>query len=779
MDRYELAAQGPENGLWDWDLTTNRLHYSPAWISMLGLAEGDCGSTAQEWFKRIHPEDLEPVKREIVAHLKAGSKQFEIQHRMLHQDGCYRWMSCRGVITRDDRGRAFRIGGCHVDITDEMVVDALTGLPNRILVLNRLSRSIEKARNQADFLYAVLVADLDLGETDSNRLGTLNRDFIMVSAARRLETALRTKEKPSHERRADLVARSGEEEFVILLEKLGELEDAKIVAERLLKVLLAPFTFDGQAVSLSASIGIALSATGYRNPEDALRDANTALYRAKSLGKSRCEVFDTAALLAEQNRHQLEKEFHGALHRKEFKVFYQPIISLTNNQIVGFEALVRWEHPSRGLIMPGEFIPIAEKTGFIIPLNHYVIQDSCRQLKTWQIDPRIPKHLWVSVNLSGRQFTQGSLVKEIRDALLDADLDPQGLMLELTEGIVMEDPEETKSVLMQLRVMGARIALDDFGTGYSSMAYLHRLPLDFLKIDRSFVRSMENTADALEIVRTIKALANQLGLRIIAEGIETTRQLELLRSMSCEFGQGFLYSKAVRAEDAESLLLKGFASREGVSLPVSSAEENKPGNSLQQAIPPMPDVLDPAQGYGWRRILPTAKKWIPLGLTVLILLSMGILLAAVNRWFSPPGFPAAADNPGKAVSSTENDQTPPARASQTAPAVVPKTAKVKAPESVYNYPVQHDHCLGSCKGTLRITRDAVLFVSENKKHSFELKHSQCSCVLDGDQLSVKTGSKVYNFKSAIAFTKDENRSHLLDIFQKISRFHPDGSSAAR
>ena len=511
MDRYELAAQGAENGLWDWDLTTNRIHYSPGWISMLGCAQSECSNTAAEWFKRIHPEDLETVRREIASHLKTASKQFEFRHRMLHQDGCYRWMSCRGVITRDDRGRPFRIAGCHVDITAEMVVDALTGLPNRLLLLNRLARSIEKARKQGDFIYAVLVLDLGLFEPGANALGRLHSDSIMVAAARRLETALRTKDSSGQERRADLVARSGAGEFIILLERLSELADAQLVAERLLKVILAPFTFDGHAVSLSASIGIALSATGYRNSEDALRDANTALHRAKSLGRSRCEVFDTAVLLSDQTRQQLEKDFHGALHRKEFQVYYQPILSLTTNQIAGFEALVRWEHPSRGLLMPGDFIPIAEKNGFIIPLNRWVMKDACLQLKTWQIDPRIPKNLWISVNLSAKQFSQSSLVKDIREILLDSNLDAQGLMLELTEGIVMEDPEETRNVLMQLRVMGTRIALDDFGTGYSSMAYLHRFPLDYLKIDRSFVMSIENTPDALEIVKTIKSLASPVG----------------------------------------------------------------------------------------------------------------------------------------------------------------------------------------------------------------------------------------------------------------------------
>ena len=365
MDRYELAAQGADNGLWDWDLTTSRLHYSPGWISMLGYSENECGSTSEEWFKRIHPEDLEPVQREIASHLEKGSAQFEIQHRMLHQDGCYRWMSCQGVITRDETGRPIRITGFHADITAEVAVDALTGLPNRHMLLNRLTRAIEMARKQEDFLYAILLVDMDLFESGVNRLETVNGDALITAAARRLESTLRTKDGFSREGRSDLVARSGSQEFIILLEGLSEAGEAKKVAGRLLKAILAPFAFNGRDVSLSASIGIALSATGYRNPEEALRDADAALYRAKSLGKSRCEVFDTAILETVKDRQELEKELHGALGRKEFLVFYQPIISLSSNRIEGLEALIRWKHPSRGMLSPMEFIPVAEKTGMI------------------------------------------------------------------------------------------------------------------------------------------------------------------------------------------------------------------------------------------------------------------------------------------------------------------------------------------------------------------------------------------------------------------------------
>ena len=434
MDRYELAAQGADKGLWDWDLTTSRLHYSPEWISMLGVSENECGSTSEEWFKRIHPEDLELVQREIASHLEKGSPQFEMQHRILHHDGCYRWMSCQGVISHDKSGQPVRIMGFHADITADVVVDALTGLPNCNLLLSRLTRAIDKSRKQEDFLYAVLIVDLDLFESGINRLETVNGDALIVAAARRLESALRTKDGFNREGRSDLVARSGSEEFIVLLEGLNEVGEAKTVAARLLKAILAPFVFDGRNVSLSASIGIALSATGYGNPEEALRDANAALYRAKSLGKFRCEIFDTAILETAQSRRQLENDLHEALSRNEFLVFYQPIISLSSNRVEGLEALVRWNHPLRGMIPPADFIPLAEKTGLIIMIGRWVLQEACRQLSSWQNNPHISKDLWISVNLSAAQFTQPSLAKEIREILLESGVDATRLVLELTEG---------------------------------------------------------------------------------------------------------------------------------------------------------------------------------------------------------------------------------------------------------------------------------------------------------------------------------------------------------
>ena len=776
MDRYDLAAQGAENGLWDWDLTTSRIHYSPGWISMLGWGGADFGNTSQEWFRRIHPEDLESVQREIKTQLAPGASPFERQHRMLHQDGCYRWMSCRGVITRDDTGRAIRISGLHSDITGQKVVDALTGLPNRLLLLDRLARSLEKAKKHEDFIFAVLMVDLDLFESGIDHLETINTDPLIIAAARRLETALKDAGVSIREGRAHLVARSAGEEFIILLDALRSLSEAKEIAENLLKQILAPFEFNGSEVFLSPSIGIALSATGYRAPEEALRDADTALYRAKAFGKSRCEVFDTAVLESTKARNQLEKDLQDALNRDEVVVHYQPIVSLSTHHIAGFEALVRWMHPSRGMIPPMDFIPLAEKSGLIVELDRKILRQACRQLKIWKGDPLISKDLWVSVNLSGTRFMQPSLAKEIHGILSEADLDASSLMLELTERAAMENPEAARSLMMQLRVMGARIGLDDFGTGYSSLAHLRRLPLDYLKIDYSFVRSIENGTDTLEIIRAVNILARQLGLRVIAEGIENSRQLEILRSLQCEYGQGFLFSRAVDCKQAEKLLREGFA------LIKQDPDQIAPAEAPTETGPP----VEPLSGEPGKRRQALAKKrnYLLLGLAGLFALMMGILLVKMSPMLAfPPKKQAGADETAKpaplpqiaeAVPASQIQAVPPATQSAELIPAVPKSVKKKptgATARIYTLPVIHDHVLGSCRGTLSFTRSEISFNSERGKDSFACKPSECSYAIAGDKLIVRSGSRTFRFESATALNKDDNRSQISELYRNISNLY--------
>jgi diguanylate cyclase (GGDEF)-like protein len=745
---------------------------------MLGWGGTDFGNTAEEWFGRIHPEDSDSVQREINTQIAQGSAQFEIPHRMLHQDGCYRWMVCRGVITRDNTGQATRITGFHLDKTDEKVVDTLTGLPNRLLLLERLARSIDKAKRRDDFAFAVLVVDLDLFASGINRLDTINTDSLIITAARRLETSLGGKNIPMRQGRAHLIARSGGEEFIVLLDGLTETSEAKKIAENLLKEILAPFELNGKEVFLTPSIGIALSATRYRHAEEALRDADTALYRAKSFGKSRCEVFDTAVLEQTRSRNRLEQEIQRALNQNEFIVCYQPIVSLLTTQIAGFEALVRWNHPTRGMVPPMDFIPTAEKTGLIVALDRHVLRKACSQVRIWKEDTRISKDLWVSVNLSSAHFLQPSLAKEIQGILLETGLDADSLMLELTESTVMENPEAARDLLMQLHLLGTRIALDDFGTGYSSLAYLRRFPLDYLKIDHSFIRSIEKSKDALEITRAISHLARQLGLRIIAEGIENSSQLELVQSLECECGQGFLYSKAVDSRQAEKLLLEGFAPVEEIHSPATASAHSSPA--------PEPNRLAEA---GQKRMFMPSRKRLLTGLLVCVLLIFLSLVAGFKYLDSEQSHPPSPSvrtavlqpaKPGVLFTAAEESPQKNNRIDASAatlsqsPAAVPSIVgkKAAAPAAVeYSAPVIHDHVLGSCQGILRFTRHQIYFDSSKDKDSFVFSASQCSYALDRDCLTIKVGSTVYRFKSATAQNKAENRSQLSDIYQSISRLY--------
>ena len=362
----ELAASG---GLWDWDLTTNRIHFSPRWFALLGCDEHELGNTREAWLGRVHPDDVALVADTLDEHLATGTGEFDIRHRMLHKDGTYRWMSCRGVVRRRADGRVERVTGCHADVTATTVADPQSGLPNRLLFLEHVTRSIGRAARYEGFHFAVLLVDLGRQGSGTEPAASLVADPLLTAAARRLETCVRSAESPRTMRHDDLVARLDGDRFGILLCGLKDLGHAVVAADRLLGQLLAPFPGrHGQAL-LSASIGIAVSATGYANADDVLRDAETALHRATLLGGARYEVFDTAALQLSLTELQLEAEFTGALERGEFALVYQPIVAIAASQIVGFEALLRWHHPVLGVIAPLDFVPLAERTGFIVPLG--------------------------------------------------------------------------------------------------------------------------------------------------------------------------------------------------------------------------------------------------------------------------------------------------------------------------------------------------------------------------------------------------------------------------
>jgi diguanylate cyclase (GGDEF)-like protein/PAS domain S-box-containing protein len=439
--------------------------------------------------------------------------------------------------------------------------DALTGLPNRALFKEHLKLAVERARSRnSTYLFAVLFLDLDRFKNVNDSLGHAVGDELLIGIAGRLQ---------NHVRPVDRVARLGGDEFAILLDGIDAPSDATRVAERLQRELQVPFTINGHDVFPSASIGIAMSSTGYDDPDNVVRDADTAMYRAKALGKARYEIFDLEMHARAVTLLQLETDLRRGVERQEFCVHYQPIVALDTGQISGFEALVRWQHPERGLVTPTEFIQVAEETGLIIPLGRWVLWEACRQMRDWQ--DRFPgfESLTMSVNYSGKQFMEPDVIEEIKKVLHETGLDPNRLQLEITESAVIENTRTVTNLILELRKLGIRLSMDDFGTGYSSLSYLHRFPIHTLKIDRSFISRQGNAGDH-EIVRTIIMLARNMGMNVVAEGVETGAQLAYLQELDCEYAQGFLFSYPLDAAAVEKELLSPQTARQIADVPTSN-----------------------------------------------------------------------------------------------------------------------------------------------------------------------------------------------------------------
>lgn len=553
-ERYALAARGANDGLWDWNLLTNAVYFSPRWKSMLGFQEHEVEDRLEEWFGRIHDADRERVREEITAHQRGLTPHFESEHRLLHKDGGFRWMLSRGLSVFDVSGKALRMAGSQTDITERKVSDPLTGLPNRLLFIDRLGRLIKHSKRRKDHLFAVLFLDLDGFKMINDSLGHLVGDQLLVGVANRLEKCLRSSDTVARLGETFTVARLGGDEFTILLDDLKEPDDAKRAAERLMDALTPPFVLGGKEVFTSVSIGIALGNAAYDKPEDLLRDADTAMYRAKSLGKARYEVFDADMRASVMARLQLETDLRHALEREEFRNFYQPIVSLESGRIVGLEALLRWQHPKRGLLGPEEFIFVVEETGMIRELGWWSLREACRQMRDWRERSDAVLDLSVSVNLSVKQLLQPNLVEDIKKLLHEVKVPPQVLRFEITESAVMADPASATELLQQIKALGIRLAIDDFGTGYSSLSYLHRFPLDTLKIDRSFINNAAADGEGMEIARTIMPMAKNLRLDVVAEGVETLEQVALLKRLQCRYAQGYYFSRPLAPKDIGELL---------------------------------------------------------------------------------------------------------------------------------------------------------------------------------------------------------------------------------
>jgi diguanylate cyclase (GGDEF)-like protein/PAS domain S-box-containing protein len=519
---------------------------------MLGYSESEIADSPEEWFNRINEADKEKVKRCIAAHLNGGTPHFESEARVRHKDGVFRWMLCRGIMVRDASGKPARMAGSQTDITEGKVADPLTGLPNRLLFLDRLLQLIEHSRRHPDSVFAVLFLDLDGFKMVNDSLGHVVGDKLLVSVAHRLVNSLRCTDMIARMDETFTVARLGGDEFAVLVCDLKDSSAVAGVAERLVRELTLPFNIDEKEIFTSVSIGIAVSSAGYEHPEEFLRDADTAMYYAKSLGKARYEVFDADMRASVTHRMELETDLRHALKRGELRNLYQPIVSLETGKISGFEALLRWEHPTQGLIEPKEFIPIAEETGLIRELGWWNLSEACRHVANWR---RLSADLTISVNLSVKQFLQPNFAPQLEELLRELNLAPDVLNLELTESSIITDPVAAGTLLSQIKSLGVKLSIDDFGTGYSSLSYLQRFPFDTLKIDRSFTSAVGNQGKQESIiVRTIMPLAHNLGLDVVAEGVETVEQLAFLQQLRCKHAQGFFFSKPVNALEAEKLL---------------------------------------------------------------------------------------------------------------------------------------------------------------------------------------------------------------------------------
>ena len=425
--------------------------------------------------------------------------------------------------------------------------DVLTGLPNRALFMKRLEKALHQAQTDVAYQFAVLFLDCDRFKVVNDSLGHFVGDELLVAIARRLEQSLSSQHT---------LARLGGDEFAVLLTEVDDLNSATQVADQILAALAQPFQLARHEVFINASIGITLHQPGYEKPEHLLRDADTAMYRAKALGRGQHQVFDPIMHTRALQLLQLETDLRRAIQQQEFVVHYQPIVELNHNQLVGFEALVRWHHPQHGLLSPAIFIPVAEETGLITQIGHWVLGEACQQLCKWQQGNLDGPNLSISVNLSARQVAQLDLVKQIDQVLADTQVNPQALKLEITESVIMENPQSASVMFQELRERQIQLSIDDFGTGYSSLSYLHSFPLNILKVDRSFVQRMTDSSEGSGLVPLIINIAHSLGLTVVAEGIETAQQLAQLKALNCDCGQGYLFSKPLTVEQATELIVK-------------------------------------------------------------------------------------------------------------------------------------------------------------------------------------------------------------------------------
>jgi PAS domain S-box-containing protein len=568
---FQLISENAADMIALVDSDGRRLYNSPAYEKVLGYSSEELKATSS--IEQIHPDDRPRVLQAAEKARLSGQGE-RVEYRMRHKDGSWRTLESTACAIRNAGGQIDKLVIVNRDITErkraeEMLAhnafhDALTGLPNRALFLDRLQHALTLSKRHPNYKFAVLLIDVDEFKIINDSLGHTTGDELLIQIGQRLKDSVRRAdtvsrprlgEEPGRPTNDDTLARLGGDEFTILLDDVRDPIEAVRVGERVQAELAAPFVVNQEQIVISASIGIAASISPHTQAEDLLRDADIAMYRAKRAGKARCEVSDAAMHANALKRLRLETDLRKGLEQGEFLVYYQPIVSLQTGKITGFEALTRWQRPE-GLLSPIEFIGVAEEIGLIVPMNRQLLREACQHLRSWQSEFPSSPPLTLSVNITPREFAQPDLASEIRKSLEQTGVDPGCLQLEIIETTAMGDAEKSGHVLAQLKALGVRLSIDDFGTGYSSLSRLRRIPVDTLKIDRTFISHMDSDPESREIVRIIIMLAHNLGLKVIAEGTETEEHVNMLKPLNCEMAQGYFFSRPVDDQTMLKLLAR-------------------------------------------------------------------------------------------------------------------------------------------------------------------------------------------------------------------------------